>query len=131
MRGAILDGRNRYRACQVADAPIKTVDWAGESSVAYVLSMNLHRRHLTDDQRASVALAVAPMIEAETERIRRAKISTARSGEAETGVNSPQSQPDPRAGHPSHRALAEQFKVSEHKIRQAKEIAAADIGGAP
>lgn len=55
--GRILDGRNRYVACKEFGTPIKTKQWNGKGSpVDYVISMNLHRRHLTPTQRAAIAL---------------------------------------------------------------------------
>ena len=54
--GKILDGRNRYRACQEISIDPITLDWSGEGSpLDYVVSMNLICRHLKDSQRAMVA----------------------------------------------------------------------------
>jgi len=49
----ILDGRNRWRACEELgiNPPIK--EWCSdESPVEFVISMNLHRRHLSPEQKA-------------------------------------------------------------------------------
>jgi len=57
----ILDGRNRYRACQVAGiAPDFTV-FEGDDPVAFVVSMNIRRRHLDASQRAMVAAKLATL----------------------------------------------------------------------
>lgn len=57
--GRIIDGRNRHRACIETGTPPKFRTWDGSGSlVAFVVSMNLKRRHLTSSQRAMVALAV-------------------------------------------------------------------------
>lgn len=56
--GSIIDGRNRHRACiEVEVEPPHFKTWNGEGSlVSFVVSMNLHRRHLTSSQRAVIAL---------------------------------------------------------------------------
>jgi len=60
--GAILDGRNRHRACIETGTPMQFYTWHGNgSTVAYVLSLNLHRRHLNESQRAMVAAKLANM----------------------------------------------------------------------
>lgn len=60
--GAILDGRHRARACAQAGVALKTVEWdrAGTPE-AFVVSRNLHRRHLNESQRAMVAAKIATL----------------------------------------------------------------------
>src|SRR5262245_22886575 len=53
--GKILDGRNRYLACQRLGREIQVKDFAGDDPIGFVLSANLHRRHLNESQRAMVA----------------------------------------------------------------------------
>ena len=64
--GKIIDGRNRYRACQQVGIEPDTRVWDGVGSlVSFVVSLNLQRRHLTSSQKATVAMDVLPMLEAE------------------------------------------------------------------
>jgi phage N-6-adenine-methyltransferase len=59
--GKILDGRNRYRAAQVADVPCPTMVYRGADPIAFVIDKNLRRRHLDESQRAIVAAKLANM----------------------------------------------------------------------
>src|SRR6516164_633744 len=49
----ILDGRNRYRACEAAGVNYiaDNILDPGFDAVAYVVSKNIHRRHLTTEQK--------------------------------------------------------------------------------
>jgi ParB-like chromosome segregation protein Spo0J len=57
--GKILDGRNRYNACQHLGKDVLTRDYTGSDPIGFVLSINLHRRHLNTSQRAMVAAKLA------------------------------------------------------------------------
>lgn len=54
--GAILDGRNRYRACQHVGVPARFVEYDGDNPLGFVISKNRHRRHLTSSQLAAIAV---------------------------------------------------------------------------
>lgn len=56
--GMILDGGNRYRACVELGVEPVTSQFEGDSITAYILSMNLHRRHLTPGQQAAIVASV-------------------------------------------------------------------------
>ena len=56
--GKILDGRHRYEACQETGTEARFGQYDGTDPVAFVISANVHRRHLTASQKAVVALDV-------------------------------------------------------------------------
>lgn len=59
--GMILDGRNRYRAAQAMGVECPFREYEGDDAAAFVVSLNLHRRHLNETQRAMVAAKLANM----------------------------------------------------------------------
>lgn len=63
--GKILDGRNRYHACLDANIEPKFVTYDRDDPVSYVISQNLHRRHLGPSQRAMIAAKIANMRQGE------------------------------------------------------------------
>ena len=93
--GAILEGRNRYRACIEAGIEPRFEAFNGADPLAYVVSLNLQRRHLSQSQRAMVA----------------AKIATLKDGQ----------RPDLVQGLPIGRA-AEMLNVGERSVARARAV---------
>jgi ParB-like chromosome segregation protein Spo0J len=101
--GKILDGRNRYRACLDAGEPLNVVELSpNDDPVAFVISRNVHRRHLTESQRAIAAAKLANMPHGGP---RTAKVS----GTSEQAATLPISQAQ----------AAKALNVSERSVRKA------------
>lgn len=106
--GMVLDGWHRYLACGRAGIRFTSKELNGEDPVAYVLTKNLHRRHLTASQRA------ASIVAATNWRPR--------------GY---QDQSAPGADHSlTAKQLAEKAEVSERTIEHAKTAHEAGLGEA-
>ena len=68
--GMILDGRGREDACRVMGVPPRYREYNGECSspLDFLVAKNLHRRHLTEGQRAVVAAKLRPLFEQEARK---------------------------------------------------------------
>ena len=66
-KGQILDGRNRYKACQMVGVKPSFEEFnakaAKRSPEEFVLSRNLRRRHLSTGQKAAIALEWADQLQ--------------------------------------------------------------------
>jgi ParB-like chromosome segregation protein Spo0J len=63
--GRILDGRNRYRACMAAGVEPRFTRFRGDDPAAFVGSANIHRRHLTADDKRDL---IAKLLKAQPEK---------------------------------------------------------------
>ena len=119
--GKILDGRRRWMACKKA----KVEPWVVEVSnvdvpdpIAYVLSLNLHRRHLTVSQASMCAAKADGMLERlEAE----AKERQGKRNDLKKDI------PPKCAGSPKGETrdkLAEQFGVSHGSVDRARRVIA-------
>jgi N6-adenosine-specific RNA methylase IME4 len=118
-QGLILDGRNRLRACSLAGVTPKIVDWDGQggSAVAYVVSVNLQRRHMTESQRAMVAADLLPLFEAETTERRNSRLKR--------GDTAPEAPLAPRGAiGKAAKQAAEATSVGTRSVERAKAVAA-------
>lgn len=64
-QGKLLDGRNRVLACAQAGIKPTSREWKpgpGETPTSFVMSRNLHRRHLTASQRAALAVELETVL---------------------------------------------------------------------
>ena len=85
--GRILDGRRRYLACKKVGIIPRSMEINVDDPVAYVRSLNLHRRHLTSSQRSMCAARAKSLIEKyEAEAKERMKEAASRGGKA-SGVS--------------------------------------------
>ena len=66
--GVLLDGRNRLAACEVLGLVAPTETYIGGDPLGFIISENLKRRHLDAGQRAMLAVALLPHIEAQAQR---------------------------------------------------------------
>ncbi len=98
----ILDGRNRYKACQMLGFSPRFKEYNGNDALGFVISLNLKRRHLTESQRAMVG----------------AKLATATKG----GMRDPERANLPVRNEPTNAEAGKLLNVSERSIKTAKQV---------
>ncbi len=103
--GKVLDGVHRQDACLKADIEPQYVEFDGDDPLAYVVSANLKRRHLTESQRAMIAKKLVKLSK---------KVETKKSGSVPKGTLKQQSHQGL-----SDKAAARLMKVSRHSVARA------------
>jgi hypothetical protein len=56
----LLDGRNRLAACERAGVNPTFTQYKGDSPVAFIIGVNLHRRHLDQGQKIALGIEIEP-----------------------------------------------------------------------
>jgi ParB-like chromosome segregation protein Spo0J len=84
-QGKILDGNNRYRACELAGVKPKFRDFEGDDAKArnFVISANIHRRHLSPEQRRDI---IATLLKADPTQSNRQIADTAKADHKTVGA---------------------------------------------
>ncbi len=133
--GKLIDGRNRVRAVeelqrQGVPALLPIVEWrpVGDETVEeHIFSVNMYRRHLTDDQRAALATFFLPLIR---QRRRERQAASRFGAPAQIAAAQNPAPPDGEAGSPPRTAkekdaastvgqFAAMCQISRHKAMQA------------
>jgi ParB-like nuclease domain len=114
--GKIIDGRNRLEGCHRAGVEPTFTEWAGSGSViSWIISVNLHRRHLTDQQRAMLSASVAQELAVEAKE--RSSRNLRNSGDPLEGLD-----PTPRAEGKSTERAAKLLNVSRDAAKKAVKV---------
>lgn len=109
--GQILDGRNRYRACQLIAVPPAFHPFDGDDPLAYVVDMNLKRRHLNESQRAMVASKLATRTQRDTDRHLKKEAQSNQSDSDDVEISTSQ---------PTVNRTAKLFNISRDSVIAAK-----------
>jgi len=110
----ILDGLNRYKACQQLGIEPKFTEYKGKDPLHYVVSVNVHRRHMSVSQLAMVATEMLPEFEEEAESRRKEKRA-----ETISGALGPQERVE---ADRSSEQVAQEFGISGKSVRRAKRV---------
>jgi 16S rRNA G966 N2-methylase RsmD len=116
-RGTVLlDGRNRSRACQLADVEVRTRRYNGDDPIAFSISANEKRRHLTAGQRSFLALQIEALYAAEAKQTQGRRTDLL---PQDFVADLPQSKPEERK---SRERAAKVVKASGRGVSQAKRV---------
>jgi hypothetical protein len=126
----LLDGRNRLRACAKMEIDPKFIaySWYGDREHEWIVTQNIHRRSLSEDQRAAILtdvyewhkrrrLAELKQLDVLRQQGEHGK-EGGRGHKKPLGTKSP-----PRVSRRLRTELAEQTGISDHKAKQAIQVA--------
>lgn len=119
----VVDGRNRFKACEIAGVePEFSNDYVMEPHEIgpWVISHNLHRRHLTTSQKAAVAVAY------EAELAKLAKARQGQRNDLKSKKDIPVNLPECTKGEDSRDSAGDLFQVSGKSVSDAKYVSKHD-----
>ena len=120
-QGKVLDGRNRYRVCEMLGIEPETIVYPGDDPIGLVLSQNLHRRHLDESQRAMVADKLANMRQGERTDLQTSG-KFAEGSEPSANLRKVNKGNSMQSGTISQLAAAKMLNVSERQVQSAAQL---------
>lgn len=115
--GQILAGRHRYLACLDAGIEPTTVEWDGRGDpVDYIISSDLARRQLNEDQRACVAVKISEYFATQSKQARAQTAAAVRHNTEPVDCSEAPGASKKRA----RSKAAEQLNVAESRVRKAQ-----------
>ncbi len=125
--GLLLDGRNRWRACQMVDVEPSRTIYVGDEPTAHVMSLNIKRRHLSAGQRAMVAVDALPLLQQEgrqrmSEHARDGHQPDTQAADQEEQGLPDSANPVPAAPHNSRAQAATAVGTSSASVGQAQKV---------
>lgn len=121
----IVDGRNRYRACVAVGMEPRFYqlpsDWSEIRIIDWIVSQNVHRRHLTTSQRSMLAAHALEYFEKLAKERQRTHGNTA-PGRKNTSAGFSRSVERPR------KSVGKKFKVGADSVQKAKKVIQVDPG---
>lgn len=119
----LVDGRNRWRACELAGVVPAVREMAFPDDLAcgrWIVAQNIHRRHLTDGQRAMLAARALPLYEAPAKERQKEHGGTAPGVSKTLVANLPEVMPAETTR--ARTEAAEAFGVSPRSVQSAKAV---------
>lgn len=120
----LVDGINRYRACQKADVKPSfrnlPASYTEYDIIMYIIGANMRRRDLNAGQRGMLMLDIAPQLEAEAKQRQRA--AGERGKEGGRGKKKPSGSNEPKGSNRVSDQLAALGNVSAATIKRAKRV---------
>lgn len=125
--GMILDGNNRYLACQLAGVKPRFENLADDiDPLAFVVSHNLKRRHLTASQRAAIAAELLPYEKSRAAKRQRNLAGTRANPDGSKPHQLPAVLPEAADRGEAREKVAEQLAVSSRLVSDAAKVKKAE-----
>jgi hypothetical protein len=122
LAGRVIDGKHRLRACRELGIEPAQREYLGCDPIAFVVSMNLHRRHLEHGQRAMLGDRIREAYDEEARK--RMAAGGGDRGNQHTGgkVAGPVNLPDPATTGDARDQAGQAVGVSGKSIDQARHV---------